>query len=186
MVGAFGYLERPKYTHDGAATPELVVETIMSLAERRIGALIAFERGISLRGYEDTGIALDAMFSRELVESVFTPPLPLHDGGMTLRSGRIAAAHCVFPVSNNSDLSVSGMRHRAAVGLSEDTDALVVVVSEETGTVSIAHNGKLLRYSGEQREQSLLRWITKAMPDNRRGNPLIAKIHDLLLKGLKK
>ena len=186
MVGAFGYLERPKYSHDGAATPELVAETIMSLAERRIGALIAFERGISLRGYEDTGIAIDAMFSRELVESVFTPPLPLHDGGMTMRNGRIAAAHCVFPVSNNYDLSVSGMRHRAAVGLSEDTDALVVVISEETGAISIAHNGKLLRYTGDQRAQSLLRWVTKAMPAVKRGNPLLAKFHDLLLKGLKK
>jgi diadenylate cyclase len=186
MVGAFGYLERPKYTPDGAATPQLITESIMSLAERKIGALIAFERGISLRGYEDTGIAIDAMFSRELVESVFTPPLPLHDGGMTMRNGRIAAAHCVFPVSNNYDLSVSGMRHRAAVGLSEDTDALVVVISEETGAISIAHNGKLLRYTGDQRAQSLLRWVTKAMPAVKRGNPLLAKFHDLLLKGLKK
>ena len=186
MVGAFGYLERPKYTPDGAATPELRTSAVMSLAERRIGALIAFERGISLRGYEDTGVALNATFSRELVESVFTPPLPLHDGGMTMRNGRIAAAHCVFPVSNNYDLSVSGMRHRAAVGLSEDTDALVVVVSEETGAVSVAHNGKLLRYTGEQRAQSLLRWLTKAMPAVKRGNPLLAKFHDMLLRGLKK
>ena len=186
MVGAFGYLERPKYSRDGAASPELVAETVMSLAERRIGALIAFERGISLRGYEDTGVTVDAVFSRELVESIFTPPLPLHDGGMTMRNGRIAAAHCVFPISNNYELSVSGMRHRAAVGLSEDTDALVVVVSEETGAVSIAHNGKLLRYTGEQRAQSLLRWIAKAMPAAKRGNPLLAKFHDLLIKGLKK
>ena len=165
QVGAFGFLDRPKYAANGSATPEFVVQTIVALADRRIGALIAFERGISLRGYEATGVATDAMFSRELVQTIFTPPLPLHDGGMTIRNGRIAAAHCVFPVSNNPELITSGMRHRAAVGLSEETDALVVVVSEETGSVSVAHNGKLIRYTGEQRAQSLIRWVAKAMPD---------------------
>ena len=165
QVGAFGYFDRPKYAADGSATPEFIVQTIVALADRRIGALIAFERGISLRGYEATGVALDAMLSRELVETIFTPPLPLHDGGMTLRNGRIAATHCVFPVSNNPELISSGMRHRAAVGLSEETDALVIVVSEETGSVSVAHNGKLIRYTGDQRATSLIRWVSKAMPE---------------------
>ena len=177
QVGAFGYFDRPKYTTDGAATPEFVTRTILALGARRVGALIAFERGISLRGYEDTGVATDAMFSRELVETIFTPPLPLHDGGVTIRHGRIAAAHCVFPVSNNPELITSGMRHRAAVGLSEETDALVVVVSEETGTVSVAHNGRLIRYAGDQQEASLLRWIAKAMPAGRqRENRLFARL----------
>ena len=175
QVGAFGFLDKPKYAADGSATPEFIVQTIVSLADRRIGALIAFERGISLRSYEATGVALDAMLSRELVETVFTPPLPLHDGGMTIRNGRIASAHCVFPVSNNPELITSGMRHRAAVGLSDETDALVVVVSEESGSVSVAHNGRLIRYTGEQRAQSLIRWVAKAMPDGaRRKNKLFA------------
>ena len=177
QVGAFGQFELPKHTSDGSATPEYIVETLMSLAAQRTGALVAFERGISLRSYEDTGVMLDAMLSRELVENVFTPPLPLHDGGMTIRGGRIAAAHCVFPVSNNPELITSGMRHRAAVGLSEETDALVIAVSEETGSVSVAHNGKLVRYAGEQRAQSLIRWVSKAMPDgSRRGNRLFANV----------
>ena len=177
QVGAFGFLDKPKYAADGSATPEFIVQTIVSLADRRIGALIAFERGISLRSYEATGVALDAMLSRELVETVFTPPLPLHDGGMTIRNGRIASAHCVFPVSNNPELITSGMRHRAAVGLSDETDALVIVVSEETGSVSVAHNGRLIRYTGEQRAQSLIRWVAKAMPDGaRRKNKLFAGI----------
>ncbi len=165
-LGAFGFLEKSKYGPGHTATPELVVETLLSLANRRMGALIAFERGISLRGYEETGVRLDAIFSRELVTSIFTPPLPLHDGGVVIRDGHISSAHCVFPVSNNPNLIVSGMRHRAAVGLSEDTDALVVVVSEETGNISVARNGKLFRYSGDQREESVLRWIARALPSD--------------------
>ena len=183
QVGAFGYLDRPKYAQDGAATAEFVTETILALSDRRVGALLAFERGISLRSYEDTGVRTDAVFSRELVETIFTPPLPLHDGGLTIRNGRIAAAHCVFPVSNNPDLISSGMRHRAAVGLSEETDALVVVVSEETGTVSVAHNGKLVRYVGDQRAQSLIRWVNKAMPEGKRRNQLLSRLVDRFTKG---
>ena len=178
QLGAFGTFERPKHSADGAATPDFMAETVISLAERRIGALLAFERGISLRSYESTGVATDAVFSRELVESIFTPPMPLHDGGVTIRNGRLAAAHCVFPVSNNPDLVASGMRHRAAVGLSEETDALVVVVSEETGGISVAHNGRLIRYDGDQRRQSLVRWIAKATPGGRRGGRFAAWLRE--------
>ena len=129
-----------------------------------MGALIALERGISLRSYEDTGVATDALFTRELVRSIFTPPLPLHDGGVVLRDGFLSSAHCIFPVSNNPELIASGMRHRAAVVLSEETDALVVVVSEERGTISVAHNGHLYSYERESAREPVLRWLTKAMP----------------------
>jgi len=186
QVGAFGTIERRKYGPDGAATPEFVAETIVALSAKRMGALLAFERGISLRGYEDTGVMLNATFTRELVECVFTPPLPLHDGGMTLRDGRISAAHCVFPVSNNPDLAAGGMRHRAAVGLSEDTDALVVVVSEETGDVSVAHNGRLVRYRGDQCAPALVRWLTKTLPGDRRGYGALSKLAERLTKGFRK
>ncbi len=186
QLGALGYVEKPKYSSGGAATADYVTETIISLAEAKIGALIAIERGISLRGYEDTGVRLDAIFSKELATAVFTPPLPLHDGGMTLRNGRVSAAHCVFPVSNNPSLCTSGMRHRAAVGLSEETDALVVAVSEETGDISVAYNGKITRYHAGQCRAQLLRWISKAMPDGRsRRNGIISKIYDRFAKGLK-
>ena len=181
QLGTFGTSDRPKYSPTGAAEAEYVADVVLALAERRIGALIAFERGISLRGYEGTGVATDALFSRELVETIFTPPLPLHDGGITVRDGRIAAAHCVFPVSNNPSLSGSGMRHRAAVGLSEDTDAIVVAVSEESGAVSVAHNGRLMRYTGEGRRDSLMRWISKGMPAERRRG-LFSRAFDRLRK----
>ena len=143
-------------------TPEAFVDSVFHLAGKRLGALLAFERGISLRGYERTGVLLDARISTGLLVSVFTPPLPLHDGGAIIRNGRLAAAHCLFPGSNNPvGLSECGMRHRAAVGISEETDALVVVVSEERGQVSVAHNGQLKRYPGlsEKTREDLLRII---------------------------
>ena len=168
QVGAFGYFEKPKYSPGGAATPEFIAETLLSLSERRMGALLAFERGISLRGYEDSGVVTDAKFTRELLLCIFTPPMPLHDGGVVIRNGRISAAHCVFPVSNTPELIDHGLRHRAAVGLSEETDALVIVVSEETGAISVAHNGRLIKYDGADAKASLVRWITKAMPGMRR------------------
>lgn len=167
-VGAFGFFDRPTHGPDGAAEPEFIVKTILALSDRKMGALFAFERGISLRGYEASGVRLDARFSTELVLAVFTPPLPLHDGGVVIRNGRISSAHCVYPVSNNPALITGGMRHRAAVGLSEETDAIVIVVSEETGTVSIAHNGHLLRFNGDNREDALERWINKAMNRKKR------------------
>ena len=187
QLGAFSMFERQKHFADGAATPEFVVDTVLSLADRRIGALFAFERGISLRGYESTGVAVDALFTGELVDCIFTPPLPLHDGGVTVRNGRIAAAHCVFPVSNNPELVTHGMRHRAAAGLSEETDALVVLVSEETGSVAVAHNGRLIRYDGgEQGRQSLLRWVAKAMPGGRRPGRLSRWAHELFQRRFRK
>ena len=82
-------------------TPEMMTDAIFKLSRRKIGALIAFERGISLRGYEESGVMIDAIPSRELLISVFTEPLPLHDGGVTIRHGRLAAAHCLFPISAN-------------------------------------------------------------------------------------
>ena len=192
-VGAFGFLEKSKYGPGDAATPDLLIETLLSLADKRIGALLAFERGISLRGYEETGVLLDAVFSRGLVTSIFTPPLPLHDGGAVLKNGRLSSAHCIFPVSNNPNLIASGMRHRAAVGLSEDTDALVIVVSEETGDISVARNGKLFRYSGEQRAESLRRWLARALPRADGGAPRLGTLRrwlrkpaEALLKGNRK
>ena len=177
-VGAFGFIDRPKNNPDGSASVETVCDTIEKLAKMRMGALIAFERGISLRSIEESGVKLDAAFSPELVQTIFTPPLPLHDGGMVIRNGRISSAHDLFPLSSNPNLSASGTRHRAAVGLSEETDAYIVVVSEERGSVSIAHNGRLTRYGGNEIAVQLPRWIEKALPgggDNYTLQALVSK-----------
>ncbi len=169
-IGSLMFQDRSRIaSYRAHITPEAFTDHIFKLARCKMGALIAFERGISLRGYETNGVNLDALVSAELLFSIFTEPLPLHDGGVIVRQGRLASAHCLFPVSSRTELSISGMRHRAAVGLSEETDALVVVVSEETGRISVAHNGRLIRFNdaGEESRAALLRWIRKAMPQRK-------------------
>lgn len=175
-MGSLLFQDPQRIIHHHRLSPEMFVNCLFKLAKARTGALIAFERGISLRGFDSTGVALDAIISTELLFSVFTVPQPLHDGGAIIRNGRLASAHCLFPVSNQSELSTSGMRHRAAVGLSEETDALVVVISEESGRISIAHNGKLIRYSNSEQESrdAILRWIRKAMPIQKTATETIA------------
>ena len=169
-IGSLLFQDRNRYMNfHGRITPELLTTYICKLAQRKMGALLAIERGISLSGYEISGVMLDAIISAELLLSIFKEPMPLHDGGVVIRHGRLSSAHCLFPVSVRTELSESGMRHRAAVGLSEETDALVVVVSEETGRVSVAYNGRLIRYPDveENSQAALLRWIRKAMPQQK-------------------
>lgn len=116
------------------------------LSQQRIGALIAVEREIGTRAVQETGTRLDAPVVPELLASIFYPHTPLHDGGVIISGNRIAAAGCVFPLSHNMDLHKQlGTRHRAGVGLSEETDAVVVAVSEETGTISVCYRGRLSR-----------------------------------------
>ncbi len=125
---------------------EILVRTVFALAEKRIGALIVIENHVNLKNYMTAGVILDSLVSFELLHTIFMPHTPLHDGGVIIRGNRVAAASCLFPLSQRRDLSRSlGTRHRAAVGLSEETDALTIVVSEETGTVSIARDGSISR-----------------------------------------
>ncbi len=121
-------------------------DTVISLSKKRVGALFAIQRGISLKDYLENGVVLDAAFSPELAYAVFNPKSPLHDGGMIIADDRVAGAACVFPVTEREMKDRStGLRHRAAIGLTERSDALCVVVSEETGNISLCENGKLQR-----------------------------------------
>jgi len=123
-----------------------VIRAVSMMAKQRSGALIAVERVNSLKVYCDTGISMDAMVTAELLRTIFTRPSPLHDGAVIIRSDRVVAASCILPLSNNPTLGKDlGTRHRAAVGLSEETDAAVIVVSEESGVISLAFNGRLER-----------------------------------------
>jgi len=123
---------------------EELTSTVLTLSRNRHGALIALEQSIGLSDYEDTGVLVDAQFSQSLTECIFHPKTALHDGGMFVSKRRIVAAGCLFPVSQRelNDRSL-GLRHRAALGLSEETDAIAIIVSEETGGISIAHNDHL-------------------------------------------
>jgi diadenylate cyclase len=125
---------------------ERFADAVIHLSKQRIGALFAIQRDVSLKEQLDTGVALDAHFSPELAMAVFYPKAPLHDGGMIIADDRVAGAACVFPVTEREMKDRStGLRHRAAIGLTERTDAIAVVVSEETGAISICQNGTLQR-----------------------------------------
>lgn len=129
---------------DLSPTLEEIVRTAVSLASRMMGGLIVLERGVGLADFVETGTKLDARVSRELLVSLFQPPGPLHDGAIIIRGESIVAARCLLPLSTNPNLGRHlGTRHRAALGLSEESDAVCVVVSEERGRVSVAVDGKL-------------------------------------------
>ncbi|MEK7333798.1 MAG: diadenylate cyclase CdaA [Candidatus Binatota bacterium] len=138
---------------------EEITKAVVSLATRRIGGLIVLEREVGLNEYIEVGTRLDARVTRELLESVFIPHSPMHDGALVIQKGRVAAARCFLPLSVDPNLSQAfGTRHRAAVGLTEETDAVVIVISEERGKISLVVGGKVTQdLEGPQLRSSLQR-----------------------------
>jgi diadenylate cyclase len=133
-------------TSEKRETVQDIVEAVTQLANKQFGALIAIERDTAIRVYEETGVELDSVFSVELMLTLFHPKSALHDGGVVMRNGRIAAAACIFPVSQRETLDRSlGLRHRAGLGITEESDAIAVIVSEETGSISICHRRRIER-----------------------------------------
>jgi len=130
-------------------TEEVIDEVVLAgttLAAQRTGAIVVIERDMGLRSYIETGIALDAYVTYDLLISIFNPGTPLHDGAVIIQGNRVAAAACFLPLTVNPQLSRElGSRHRAAIGVTEDTDALAVVVSEETGVISLVVGGRIRR-----------------------------------------
>ena len=133
------------------------VQACETMSRERVGALIAFARGNTLEEFFKTGTRIDGQVSEQLIRNIFFPKASLHDGAMIIRDGRVAAAGCVLPLSDNARISADlGTRHRAGLGLSEHTDAVVVIVSEETGTISVAVGGMLKRHLAPQTLEKLL------------------------------
>lgn len=136
---------------------DVIVKSVVMLADQKIGALIAVEREGGTRPIQESGVHMDSAVSPELLGSIFYPHTPLHDGGVLIRDNRVVAAGCMFPLSQREGLGKElGTRHRAALGLSEEADAIVVVVSEETGTISVAYRGRLRRGLDEEHLTRLL------------------------------
>ncbi len=170
------------------ATQELdgvVTQTVMAceqMSKERVGALIVFARDNPLDEYFKTGTVIDAQVSEQLIRNIFFPKAALHDGAMIVRDGRVMAAGCVLPLSDSKRLSADlGTRHRAGVGISEASDAVVVIVSEETGTISVAVGGMLKRHLAPQTLERLLR--NELMPaENVQDENLAVKLKQKLRK----
>ena len=134
-----------------------IVMACMSMGRGKVGALIVMERGVSLQDISETGDIIDARIDQRLIENIFFKNSPLHDGAMVIAKKRIKAAGCILPVSHNQNIPKElGLRHRAAMGISQDSDAVAIVVSEETGRISVAIKGEFqLRLTAEQLESIL-------------------------------
>jgi len=167
-----------------ASAIEQTVTAYEAMSKDKVGALIVFERKRILDDVLKTGTALDAGISAELLRNLFWNKAPLHDGAVVVRNGRIVGAGCMLPLSGNTNLSRSlGMRHRAGIGISETSDALVAIVSEETGSISVAINGMLKRHLTPETLERLLR--SELMPKQEEKKPSTASRITNVLKGKK-
>lgn len=141
-----------------------IVMACMSMSKQKMGALIVIERMVKLNDIAETGEELDAAISQRLIENIFFKNSPLHDGAMLIAQKRLKAAACILPVSHDNDIPKAlGLRHRSALGISQKSDCLAIIVSEETGNISIAQNGQFtLRLSPEQLESKLTKLLSEA------------------------
>ncbi len=182
------FFGRTEKVCDMEATIDEVVEAYTSMARDKIGALTVFERTSILDDSIKTGTAFDAEVKSELIKNIFWPKAPMHDGALIIRNGRIAGAGCVLPLSGNTSISRElGMRHRAGIGTTEHTDAVVVICSEETGSISVATNGMLKRHLAPETLKRLLK--AELMPaeqegDAKRGTYLLEKLASVSLENI--
>jgi diadenylate cyclase len=141
-----------------------LVDAVTTLSRRKIGALIAIEREVGLRSYAEGGVRLDATVSAPLLVTVFHPMTPLHDGAAIIHGSRLVAAGCLFPLTENVEGGKLGTRHRAAIGVTEDSDAIAIVVSEETGGISVALKGQMTSDLDSEGLRGILRGIYTPSP----------------------
>jgi len=165
MLAEFGNLPLFALPLDTRENIEVVIQTAERLSEVKIGALIAIEQTIQLEDAVESGVVVDCEATPEMLETIFFPNNAIHDGGVIIRGDRIARAACIFPLTRRQDLNPSlGTRHRAAIGLTEETDAVVVAVSEETGAISYAHKGQLTRGASVEELRAFLTSVLVRAP----------------------
>jgi diadenylate cyclase len=157
MLSELGSLPLFYTTREQRENIEVIIQTVERLSEVKIGALIALEQSIQLQEVVESGIVVDCEATPEMLETIFFPNNAIHDGGVIIKGDRIAYAACIFPLTQRQDLNKSlGTRHRAAIGLTEETDAIVVAVSEETGLISYAYKGQLVRGVSQEELRAFL------------------------------
>ena len=170
MLGELGNLHLFTTAHEQRESIEVIIQTCERLADMRIGALIAIEQSIQLQEATESGIPVDCEATPEMLETIFFPNNAVHDGGVIIKGDRIAYAACIFPLTQRQDLHKSvGTRHRAALGLSEETDAVIIAVSEETGAISHAYKGQLIRGVTTEELRAFLTSVLVS-PDRARGS----------------
>lgn len=167
---AFAQLGSTPFGHRATRQKEAigeVVSAVIQMSLRRTGALLIFERQIGMAAITNSAVVLDTKLNSLLIQSIFYPNSPLHDGAVIIKDDKIAAAHAILPLTQDEAMSRTlGTRHRAALGITEETDAIAVVVSEETGSISVAYKGKLKR---DMSSESLLKFLTDTMVKNSGG-----------------
>jgi len=169
LLAELGNLPLFASAHEQRENIEVIIQTCERLADVKIGALIAIEQSIQLHDAVESGLPVDCIATPEMLETIFFPNNAIHDGGVILKGDRIAYAACIFPLTQRQDLNKSlGTRHRAAIGLSEETDAVAVVVSEENGRISHAYKGQLTRGVTLEELRSFLTSVL-VQPSNSRG-----------------
>lgn len=165
QLGRAGSLiPRTTVVSSNTRTAEIIARAAQQLAERRFGALLVTERATPLGEYASKGVAMDALVSSDLLLNIFWPNSPLHDGAVIIHGDRVVAAGVVLPLSQSPTTEHMGTRHRAAIGITEISDAIAVVVSEETGSISLANAGRMVRNLGEARLQKVLSILDRSSP----------------------
>lgn len=184
---ALEQIGRGKLFHKGSELDEQELEEMLDavahatkvMSKNKVGALMVFERATGLAERIETGVPIDGLVSSGLLQNIFVKDTPLHDGAVVIRGNRVVAACCLLPLTENRNLSQElGTRHRAAIGMSEQSDAMILVVSEETGTISIARNGELMRYLTVDDVKEILRTAIFS-PHAAVKNSLVDKIKSL-------
>ena len=170
QLGRGAHVDRTRHGDKSEYIVSEITKCALRLSSRRVGALIVFEQNTGLRDYMETGVPVDADISQALLENIFEPNTPLHDGAVIIRNDRVATAACVLTLSDSGNISQDlGTRHRAALGVSEQTDAKVLIVSEETGIISLAKGGKLIRHLDENALRKILTEIFPPAPNTLKG-----------------
>jgi len=163
LLAELGNLPIFSSDEDSPLDVDAVVKATNQLSRKRVGSIVAIERTVDIYQETNSGVLIDCALTSEMLDSIFFPNSPLHDGGVVVRGDRIMYASCIFPLTRRIDINNTlGTRHRAAIGLSEETDAIVVIVSEETGDISYSHNGALYRQVSLKQLKDFLTEMLKA------------------------